>query len=460
MIEFLTLLLGLSAGPQNVEVSVAVEVAEVHLLLDGVVVAKDEAPPWTLRADLGADLRPHLLEAVSYDKDGAELDRAEQLLNLPRPPAEARIVLEKNPEGRVVAGNVTWESAVGDQPVRVRAWLDGEPLGVVDPSRVLLPEHDRSLFHVLRVELDFSAEVMAEAQLAFGGTYLDEAQADLTALPVLATTGKGRKARPAQMAGWFREGGAETRVVAFEKGPLDLVIVRGPGVAQAVRSLPGLMDRSVSISSGTAGAGISEGGSGGLVSLGDVASANRRLQEMVALEPGRRLRLLLPGARAQVGRSVQMDVFALSPEIPKARGGLAWALQQDLALEGASTALRLADAVAVAGLQAASGNRRRAVLLVLGAEAKDESRYSGVVVRDYLRSIHVPIVVWRVGDQGAGSFRDWGQGAEVDDVVALRRAARRLKQALDQQRVVWLDGRHLLDRIQIAPHADVGAVAR
>ena len=57
-------------------------------------------------------------------------------------------------------------------------------------------------------------------------------------------------------------------------------------------------------------------------------------------------------------------------------------------------AQRLADAAAVAGLQALAANRPRAVLVVLGEQPKDASRYDAETVRRYLESVRVPLVVW------------------------------------------------------------------
>ena len=48
---------------------------------------------------------------------------------------------------------------------------------------------------------------------------------------------------------------------------------------------------------------------------------------------------------------------------------------------------QLADAVAIAGLVAATGDQRRAVLLVRSGVAEDTSRFSPATVRSYLRRL-------------------------------------------------------------------------
>jgi hypothetical protein len=55
---------------------------------------------------------------------------------------------------------------------------------------------------------------------------------------------------------------------------------------------------------------------------------------------------------------------------------------------------RIADAVAIAGREVHATGRRRAVILLLGAEAGDGSLYSVAAVRGYLRDLRVPLFVW------------------------------------------------------------------
>lgn len=452
MIEFVTLFLGLAAGPQAVEVTASAEVEEVRLLLDGEIVATDTEAPWSLTADLGTSLKPRLLEAVALDGDGAELGRAFQRLNVPRPPAEARFGLERGADGRVSEAHLAWESRVRSKPRETRVWFDQERLEVTNPERFPIPPYDRTTCHLLQAELTFSTDVAAQAHAVFGGVYVDESQTELTAVPV-SVKKRARNARPEAMNAWFRTT-APTRVVAFEKGGLDLVLVRGPGVSQAIEALEGTLGQG--LSTGGISSASTPGGEGGadLGNLGNmgVVSSTERLQRIMALEGDQRLRILVPQARVRRGTSVEMEVFALSPEITSRHGGLYWALGQDVQLPGLSPELRLADAVAVAGLQAANGNRRRAVLLVLAEEGEDASRHDVRAVREYLAALRVPLVVWRIGAE-AGRWSDWGPGEEVPHFRALQGAARRLSAALDEQRIVWLEGLHLPNAVEITQEA-------
>ena len=114
----------------------------------------------------------------------------------------------------------------------------------------------------------------------------------------------------------------------------------------------------------------------------------------------------------------------------------------------------MVDAVAVAGLQAAAENYRRAVVLVLGREGEDESRYDPAAVRRYLESIHVPLFVWSLYGPESRAAKTWGGAEDVSTLYKLSKAVSRLRAELDAQRIVWLDGRHLPQAISLGAGAD------
>jgi hypothetical protein len=113
--------------------------------------------------------------------------------------------------------------------------------------------------------------------------------------------------------------------------------------------------------------------------------------------------------------------------------------------------------VAVAGLQAADENDRRAVVLVLGGESQDASRYDVATVRRYLAAIRVPLFVWSLYGAKTPAAVAWSGGeGKAEDVSSLSRladAVDRLKGELADQRVVWLDGHHLPQSIALSPAA-------
>src|SRR5947209_7351042 len=87
-IIFLSLFLGIAAGPQPVTLQVIGPVRTVRLLLGGREVAALTSPPWRALIDFGAELTPRELTAIGFDEHGTEVARATQILNLPRPTAE------------------------------------------------------------------------------------------------------------------------------------------------------------------------------------------------------------------------------------------------------------------------------------------------------------------------------------------------------------------------------------
>lgn len=449
MIEFLTLFLGLVSGPQTVEVQVEGPVAAVELRLDAESVGVRHEPPWQFPVDFGLELLPRELQAVAYAADGSEIARTHQLLNLPRPPAEVHLVLERDGGGGVTGARISWESSVRPNPVRVQVLLDGEALAVSDPAHVDLRGIAGSGFHLLQVEAEFSHDVAAQAQVAFGGEYLDSIQSALTALPVIPDW-KGGAPGAGEMSGWFTARGQVLRPVAVEKGLAELVIVRGDGVVEAVAALEGRINQDLDSGIGTAGVGGVE--QLAVASNTSWASVSERLRRALAFDASQRLRLLMPRARRAEGRHVEMETFAISPEISAEQGGLYWALRQKVSLPGLAPEVRLADAVAVAGLQAAGANRRRAVLLVLAGADRDASRYTVAAVRRFLQALNVPLRVWWLGGDPVPR-QAWGKEEVIGSYSDLRRAAKRLGQELARQRIVWFDGTHLPQEITFSPAA-------
>jgi hypothetical protein len=102
-IAFLTLFLGLTLGPQPIEVTVTGPVATIELRLDGAPAGLIAGPPWSGRIDFGQSLLPHELTARALDAQGQEIGRVQQWVNLPRSPAEVDVFLENGPAGRPVA---------------------------------------------------------------------------------------------------------------------------------------------------------------------------------------------------------------------------------------------------------------------------------------------------------------------------------------------------------------------
>ncbi len=146
-------------------------------------------------------------------------------------------------------------------------------------------------------------------------------------------------------------------------------------------------------------------------------------------------------------------MFPHSPRYPATGGSLhGWltTIEQPAELTGDQ---RLGDAVAVAGLTAASGNRRRAVILVLGESPDDAGELTARLARRYLELLQVPLFVWSTRATESGAPLPWGDVRDVSTPHRLERATRTVFRALDQQRIVWIDGTHRPQDILIEPAA-------
>jgi hypothetical protein len=429
MITFVTLLLGLISGVYPIEVAVGGPVAAVEFTLDGEAAGRLAGPPWIARVDLGSDLRPHELVARALDAEGREIARATQWLNLPRPPAEVGVVLENDEKGVPRAARLTWQSVNGVNPASIGLTLDGEPLTVDAAGKAALPPRDLKSLHVLSAELWFPPGVMAHRDVAYGGEYGSEVSTELTAVPVRMRPGATLPS-PEGLAGWFTLGGQPLPVAAVEAGTSKVILVRVPTGKE-------ILDK--------------------LVTTGRRQTV-AAFQYTMRLGPEDRVRFLSLSSSPYKASKVPAELFDLSQELAPREGGLFWYLTQSRLLkEPREQSRRITDAVAVAGLQAAAENDRRAVVLVVGREDKDASHYDPATVRRYLESIRVPLFVWSLYGKDAPAAAAWAAaGQPVEDISILSRldkAVERLKAELANQTIVWLDGRHLPQAIALGPEA-------
>jgi hypothetical protein len=428
MIAFVTLLLGLISGVYPIEVTVSGPVAAVEFRLDGADAGRIEHPPWIARVDLGADLRPHELVGRALDAEGKEIASVTQWINLPRPPAEVQVVLESDGKGVPRSARLAWQSVNGVKPASIDLTLDGEPLTVDGSGRAALPPKDLSSLHVLSAQLWFPPGVTAHRDVAYGGQYGSEVSTELTALPVRVHPGAALPSPPG-LAGWLTLGGRPLTVAAVENGPGKVIVVRVPS-----------------------GQEISD----------KLAASNRRLsyldfRDKMRLDPEDRVRFLSL-ASSPYQSKIPAELFGLSRELTAKDGGVFWLLAGYTYLNPSKAGeQRIADAVAVAGLQAAAENDRRAVVLVLGGHEQDASRYDPALVRRYLEAVHVPLFVWNLYGAGSSAARvwteSWGKVEDISTLPKLEAAVARLKSELASQRIVWLDGRHLPQAIALGPEA-------
>ena len=420
-IAFLTLFLGLTLGPQPIELTVTGPVAAVELLLDGAPAGRLSGPPWKGEIDFGPSLVPHELVARAIDAEGHEIGRSQQWVNLPRSQAEVDILLENGANGRPAAARLTWQSLTGESPSAIGITFDDQPLVLDSAGRVQLPAWNPETSHVLTVEMRFSGALVARRDVVFGGQWGGEISTELTGVPVRLRPGR-KLPPPEKMQGWFRAGGQPAIVAAVEDGPAELLVVRDLATKDAIEKM-------------AAGKSMGE----------------RRFHMTLRKEDG--VRIVWPLARMVAGSALPAELFDTSRSFAPREGGLLWFLAYAVPRVDSPARQRLADAVAVAGLQTLDANHRRAVLLVLSENPVDTSRSDPALVRRYLEAIRVPLFVWTLGSPAGPGAAPWGGAEDVSSPGKMRKAFDRLVEDLDSQAIVWIDGRHLPQSIEISAEA-------
>ncbi len=492
LVAFLSLLLGLVLGECEIELLVSEQVASVDLLLDSERIATLQGPPWTASCDFGDELQPHLLEAVARSAGGVEMTRARQWINLPRGHITASLMLEgRSGDGDGRVARLSWQNIYGSDPVAVTVNFDGKPLSNDRSKRIPLPPHDPFLPHFVTAWLDFGRFGTTIAEVTFGGGFGEQVRTELTAVPVELS---GRSLPDHQeLAGWFVSNGTALEPHRVEKGEADIILIMDDASRmylhklyrdhidpqQTVRRIGGEFSQGRVYSGPDVYLGYSE-------NLWIMATRPRHWrQERVGYEVfsiagpytfesgelSHRLAHLGPDPDSRdtlVSGDVQAPEQALPmrlqqavtlphPERIQVRVDAAAAVRpldlRNLVLpEGPE---RLADAVASAGMLAASRGRRRAVVLVTSESegpGSDAARISAQAARNYLERLHVPLLVWTV-DKKPNGQSPWGKARRIRKLREVAYAFDKLSAALDKQRVVWLEGAHLPQEIDLSVQA-------
>jgi hypothetical protein len=430
MVEFLTLFLGLVLGQQDVEFSVSEQVARVELRLGGEVLASRSGEPWRVRCDFGRELHPSRLKAIAYDAQGHVIGVDEQWINLPKDRAEAAIVAERDSSGRVVAARLTWRSPEFEKPRNLKVTIDEVEIKVKEPYVIDLSEHDSDSSHLLRAEFVFRDDLRLTRELAFGKVFSGVHSAGLTALPVVLDDIDELPPKD-QLEDWFVAGDDPLQVAAVEHDTAQLVVVADPTTIGLVESL--FENR--------------KNRSGRRRRGGDGPRFVDELAEDVEM------RVLIPEPVVPQGRAQSTLLFPLSKKSARGTQGI---LKTVIAAKPGGflgAGLMTGDAVAMAAMTAAEDNRRRAVLVLLGEEREDVSRVSPTSVRAFAADLRVPLVVWDLSGERRSPLEGWNPDREVLDADDLRRANRRLRYLLDQQRIVWVGGRHLPQEVVLGSAA-------
>jgi hypothetical protein len=463
MIELISVILGLVTGLRPIELSVIGPVAQVEIQINGVTQAVLEKPPWVFDCDFGHDLAPQRLVAISRDEKGHDLDRIERLVNVETESAGAELSLIPNAQGKAIALRLSWQSIGQIRPLAIEVTFDDKPLEVENPRRIPLPPYDLADFHFVTATLYFNNNVTSTLQAGFGGELGDELDSRLTAVAVRRK--KGRLPAAEKMEGWFRAQGKNLRVHGIEKGTTDILVVRDPSIQPQLDALAWYVynrnskSRESRESKGRSGpdlAQLLDGDQPQHRRFSDSKQEETRLRSFALLGSRSQIHFVAPASATLLPNGVQKEIFLHSPSFPAHEDGFG---RLALIQPPQRFDVQLADAVALAGLVAHSSRNRRAVLLLLGDNSRDTSRYQTASVRRYLDDLGVPLYVARF--RSGGPDPAWGEVLNLGNLSKpaeaerqFRRVFKDLAERLEEQRLVWLVGRHLPQDIELGPAAE------
>lgn len=428
MITFAFLFLGLILGSHEVELLVEGDVAAVRLKLDGEVVGELTADPWRMQIDFGPTLRPHKLEAIALDAQGQQIDTARQLINLPRERAEAALLLEGQDPQKPESARLVWQHVEYQTAEQTTFKFDGRELPLSGPDQVRLPEYDPADLHSIEARIRFPDGVRYQAELNLGGQTIFGADAELTGVTVV-TQGTELPALRS-LEGRFRSADEPLRVVGVERAPARVAMVVAQSAVPALRKL---------------------GEFGG--SLTDAQTA---------LRPGEQLVFLFPEVKKVEGKGVPARLFSITQTFTSEHGSsIPWILTRVSSPDQEPSPYgRISDALAVAGVQAAMGNRPRAVVLVLGTKSQDTSAYDVGEVRRFLKDLRVPLFVWWTGRPRTEVTSDnerpltqktpWGRAEDISTFTRFMQANQKVRLELESQLTVWIEGSYLPNTIELA----------
>lgn len=420
---FLTAFLGLTLGVQPVRLSVGDNVVAVEMRLDGDRVAKLDRAPWQTNVDFGSILAPHRLVAIGRDREGNEVARAEQKVNLPRPASEATLLFDHS---RV---RVHWSSVDGKAPAKVSLRVDDSPLALDGAMSAEVPKLSPDKAHFFAAVIESAAGETVEATALYGGTSSEE-NGVMTAVPVAFD---GKPPRDIHSLDGALDG---RNIVAIDDPPAEVIVIRDPSEADAVVRY-----------------GRSKGDSGYVVDQirGTYTPRTSTATSDSWIASTATVRFLWPFA-THVSSGQTADLFPSSRPYDHSHGGFR-SLLTSISSPYTSPRLRYADAVSVAGLQALVKQRPRAVVLIIGTTFRDESELTAKQARDFLDAVGVPLFVWSLAEPRANAVEAWQPAVDITNVAKLNDAVRDLRASLDAQRIVWVAGDYLPQEIALTPKA-------
>jgi hypothetical protein len=417
--------LGLTLCIHPVEIGVTEGIARVDLMLDGEVVAVIKRAPWVARVDFSEELEPHRLLAIAFDDQGQEVARAEQKVNASGSGSPLRLLVDAGPEpGRSIV-RILWSGLTSKRPDAVEVTLDERPIDVSPDMTLSLPSIGDSEVRLLRVRAR-EGSVWTEAQLVLGGMIQSEAATELVAIPVRID---GRAPSIAEIE--VQAGVESIRPIALDDAQAEVLVVRHPSSTEAATRFRAAAPHDISrrrVNAGRNGRDLLTGGD------------QIRFIWPVPQRGGGAMESLL------FGSSQRFDASDLG--VREILGGVSY--------PGDSSELRFAEAVAVAGIQAVSSLRPRAIVLVIGSRHEDASRLTPGQVRRYLEPTGVPLHVWSLVplEDLPSQATEWGTITCIATGQEFQNAIDALRRDLDSQRVLWVEGDWFAREVNVKSPAD------
>ncbi len=368
----------------------------------------------------------------------------------------------------------------GRDVAEVELWLDDEPTGTLSgppwTSRVDLGPELKP-HELIAVARDAGGDELGRAR-RWINREVAEKSVGVEETAVVLSLDPGVQLPPvAEMQSWLSIDGEALEVLRVETGHADLLIVRDPEVQPELERTASLffqfwldwqpenpLDKEASVAEAKKE----------LVQRGLTDKAVRaeavweRWNQAYSFGDDVDIRFISPRAAPASRISRRQGVFLLTDARPSLRQGL---LSHSAVVRPLQFHPRLADTVAVAGLEAHAGQRRRAVLLMMADEAMGPSRYTPAAVQGYLEDLQVPLWIWKFGPTrfeelnatGAGASGDapdprrWsgvdGIAVEEESIGHLSLVTGKIRRALRRQRIVWLRGAHPPHRVELSEQA-------
>ena len=394
-LQILTFPIGLITGEHRIEVDLGVTQQPADLSLDGQRVCFVTASDPGCAVDFGSAPHVHLLEVIRRGPEGGVAQRHIRWVNRPGQEAELAIMLSAPSGDGLCSGHLVWLHPEKLDPSWVEVTEDGRALKLLDDlSSFRFPCRSPDSTQIIAASAIFPDGRRAEAVTA-ASVFGEESRVTMTA--VALSLGDTKKKRIVAEPSILGKG-----ATLAERADAQVVFVVDPETEGAIESIKN-----------SPAAEVFYGRAWQSVDLSFM-----EITKLWFVLPDGRLRRVEDRHQRRVVGGV-WRIFGVAKIPPEGER-------------------RIADAVAASGLVAASGPRKRAIVLVLGpGQQHDESLFTPAEACAYLSEIGVPLFVFRTRkaqDDG------WPAGVKIITMFDLGKALREVAKQVLSQHVVWYRG--------------------